>query len=63
MGVLALGWLDGLSIRAGENLLLGYLTRPAGYAANLKVFGVSAAGLNEGTKLDVDVSGVPVVQQ
>jgi hypothetical protein len=39
------------------------VTGPAGYAANLKVFGVSAAGLNEGTKLDVDVSGVPVVQQ
>lgn len=63
VGVLALGWLDGLSIRAGENLLLGYVTGPAGYAANLKVFGVSAAGLNDSTKLGVDVSGVPVVQQ
>jgi hypothetical protein len=63
VGVLALGWLDGLNVRAGESLLLGYVTGPAGYAANLKVFGVSAAGLNGGNELGVDVSGVPVVQK
>jgi hypothetical protein len=63
VGVLALGWLDGLNVRAGENVLLGYVAGPAGYAANLKVSGVSAAGLNDGGELGVDVSGVPVVQK
>lgn len=62
-GVLALGWLDGLNVRAGESVLLGYVTGPAGYAANLKVFGVSAAGLNERNELGIDVSGVPEVQK
>jgi len=63
VGVLALGWLDGLNVRAGERILLGYVTGPAGYAANLRVFGVSAASLNDGSELGVDVSGVSVVQK
>jgi len=63
VGVLALGWLDGLTIHAGETLLLGYVTGPSGYAANLKVSGVSAAGLNDGSELGIDVSGATVVQK
>jgi hypothetical protein len=63
VGVLALAWLQGLNVPAGRSLLLGYVTGPVGYAANLKVFGVSAAGLNEGREVGLDISGAAKVQQ
>jgi hypothetical protein len=63
VGVLALAWLEGLNVPAGRRLLLGYITGPAGYAANLKVFGVSAAGLNDRRDVSLDVSGAAIVQQ
>jgi hypothetical protein len=63
VGVLALAWLEGLNVPAGRSLLLGYVTGPAGYAANLKVFGVSAAGLNDRQDVSLDISGAARVQQ
>jgi uncharacterized repeat protein (TIGR01451 family) len=47
VGVVAVAWLDGVSVRAGARLLLGYVAGPAGAAANLKVYGVSASGLED----------------
>jgi hypothetical protein len=57
-----LAWLEGLNVPAGQRLLLGYITGPTGYAANLKVFGVSAGGLNDGHEVGLDISGAAVVQ-
>ena len=56
-GAVALAWLDGLSVGAGERLLLGYVTGPLGFSANLKVFGWSASGLNDNQEVGLDVSG------
>ena len=46
-GVVAVAWLEGMSVRAGERLLLGYVVGPAGATANLKVYGMSASGLDD----------------
>jgi hypothetical protein len=37
LGVVAAAWLEGVSVRAGERLLLGYVTGPVGMWANLRV--------------------------
>jgi hypothetical protein len=44
-GVVAAAWFGGVSVPAGERLLLGYVTGPADALANLKLYGnsVSAA--------------------
>ena len=46
-GVIAVAWAQGLSVQAGARLLLGYVEGPAGAPANWRVFGVSAAGLDD----------------
>ena len=56
-GVLALAWLEGVTLSAGERLLLGYVTGPLGFSANLKVFGWSASGLNDNQEVGLSVSG------
>ena len=50
-GVVAVAWLNGVTVRAGERLLLGYITGPTGAAANLKMFGLSAAGLDDNREI------------
>ena len=45
LGVVAGAWLQGINVKAGNRLLLGYVAGPAAAMANLKVFGLSAAGL------------------
>jgi hypothetical protein len=45
-GVVAVAWLDGVNVRAGERLLLGYVTRPAGGSPDLTVYGLSAVALD-----------------
>ena len=62
-GVVVAAWLEGLNVRAGQRLLLGYVVGPSGSAANLKVFNVSASGLNDNQEVGLDVSGAPLVQQ
>jgi hypothetical protein len=47
LGVVAVAWLEGVTVRAGERVLLGYVAGPAGASANLKVFGVSASRLDD----------------
>ena len=47
LGVVAAAWLDGMTVRAGERLLLGYVAGPAGALTNLKVYGASASGLDD----------------
>ena len=44
LGVVALAWLDGVSLRGCERLLLGHVLGPVGAQANLQVYGVSASG-------------------
>jgi hypothetical protein len=41
-GVAAVAWLDGVSIRPAEPLLLGYIEGPAGTSSQLEVYGLSA---------------------
>lgn len=56
-GVVVVGWLEGVNVRAGSRLLLGYVTGPAGMSANLKVYGTSAAGLDDQREVLLAVSG------
>ena len=59
LGVAAAAWLEGVTVRAGERLLLGYVTGPVGMSANLRVYGVSAIGLgdNREVRLDAQTGG------
>src|ERR1039458_8959475 len=41
LGVVAVAWLEGVTVRAGERLLLGYVAGPAGASENPEVFGAS----------------------
>jgi len=63
VGAVAAAWLKGLDVRAGQQLLLGYVVGPAGFAPNLKVFGLSASSLDDYREIGLDVSGAVVVQQ
>jgi hypothetical protein len=56
-GVVAVAWLEGLSIRAGARLLLGYVAGPAGALANLKAYGISASGLDDNREVRLDAPG------
>jgi hypothetical protein len=47
LGVVAAAWLNGVSLPAGQRLLLGYVTGPAGALANLKIYGASASVLDD----------------
>ena len=47
LGAVVVAWLNGVSVRAGERLLLGHVTAPAGARANLNVFGISASGMDD----------------
>jgi hypothetical protein len=62
-GIVAAAWLEGLNVRAGQRLLLGHIVGPSGSAANLKVFGVSAGGLNDRSEVGLEVSGAALVQR
>jgi hypothetical protein len=53
-GAVAAAWLQGVTIPAGGRLLLGYVTGPAGM--NLKVYGTSASGLDDGRDVRLGVS-------
>jgi hypothetical protein len=55
-GVIAVAWLNGLSVRAGERLLLGYVAGPTGASANLKVYGMSASGLDDDREVRLEAS-------
>ena len=63
-GVIAAAWLQGgVDVRLGQRLLLGYVTGPTGFAANLKVFALSASGLDDDREIGLDVSGAVLVQR
>jgi hypothetical protein len=47
VGVVAVAWFEGVNVRAGERLLLGYVAGPTGASANLKVYGMSGSGLDD----------------
>jgi hypothetical protein len=47
VGVLAVIWTDGLNLRAGDRLLLGYVSGPTGISTNLTVYGLSAIQLDD----------------
>jgi hypothetical protein len=51
LGALAVAWLDGLSVRAGGRLLLGYISGPVGSSKHWTVFGASASGLDDNRAL------------
>jgi uncharacterized repeat protein (TIGR01451 family) len=54
LGIVAAAWLNGLSVPAGQRLLLGYVEGPAGALANLKMYGVSASGLDDNREVLLD---------
>jgi len=62
-GVVVAAWVGGLDVGAGQQILLGYVVGPAGFASNLQVFGTSATGLNDLQIVGLDVSGAPLARQ
>ena len=56
LGLVAVAWLEGVTVRAGERLLLGYVAGPAGALANLNVYGLSASGLDDNREVRLDAS-------
>jgi sugar lactone lactonase YvrE len=54
LGAVAAAWLNGVSVRAGERLLLGYVSGPAGVLANLNVYAVSASRLADNREVRLD---------
>jgi uncharacterized repeat protein (TIGR01451 family) len=57
LGVVAAAWLDGVSVRAGERLLLGFVEGPTGVSANLRVYGASASGVGDNREVRLDTPG------
>jgi len=55
-GAVAAAWLSGVSVRAGERLLLGYVAGPPGAVRNLEVYGLSAAGLDDNRDVRLELS-------
>ena len=51
LGALAVAWLDGVNVRAGDRLLLGYVAGPAGSSTHWIVFGASASTLDDNRAL------------
>jgi len=56
VGIVALAWVEGLSVLAGDRTLLGYITGPIGSLADLKVYGWSASGLDDNRDVLIDAS-------
>jgi hypothetical protein len=56
VGVIAVAWLEGVSVRPGERLLLGYVAGSAGALANLRVYGISASGLDDNREVRLEAS-------
>jgi len=55
-GVVAAAWTNGVTLQAGQRLLLGYIEGPAGFAGNLKVYGASGSGVNDNRAVRLDTS-------
>ncbi len=61
-GAIALAWLDGLTVRAADRLLLGYVIGPTGVGAELQVYGISSSGLDDNREVLMDASAMHAVQ-
>jgi hypothetical protein len=56
LGVVAVAWLRGVSVRAGGRLLLGHVARAVGGSAALRVYGISAVALEDGREVAMENS-------
>ena len=56
VGVVALAWVEGVSLRAGDRLMLGYVIRPEGSLIDLTIYGLSAVGLDDNREVRLDAS-------
>jgi hypothetical protein len=63
VGVVAAAWLNGVSVRTGERLLLGYVVGPTGASANLNVYGISASGLDDSREVRLDAPAAGGLRQ
>lgn len=61
-GLVAVAW-GGLDRPAGARTMLGYILGPAGFSANLRVFGASGTRLNDDQEVSFEVSGATTVRQ
>jgi Na+/serine symporter len=62
LGVVAAVWANGVSVRGGSRLLLGYVEGPAGVAANLTVYGASGSGVGDNREVRLATSPRDSVQ-
>lgn len=46
-GIVAVAWVEGLTVRAGSRVLLGYIVGPVGAAANMRIFGASGNNIDD----------------
>jgi hypothetical protein len=56
LGVVAVAWVEGLSVRPADRLLLGYVYGPAGVSTNLTVYGLSARSLDNHRAIPLSTS-------
>ena len=58
-GVMAMAWLQGVDVRPGERLLLGYVEGSPSALAAMQVYGVSAARLRDNQAVPLDLPNQP----
>ena len=52
-GIVSAAWLQGLTVRTGDRLLLGYVVGPADSSASWTIYGMSASALDSGRAVHV----------
>jgi uncharacterized repeat protein (TIGR01451 family) len=53
-GAVAVVWQSGISVPAGQRLLLGYVAGPSDALANIRIFGSSAAGADDNREIKLE---------
>jgi hypothetical protein len=54
LGIVAVVWAEGLSVPAGDRILLGYIAGRVGALTNLRMYGWSASGLDDFREVVID---------
>jgi uncharacterized repeat protein (TIGR01451 family) len=57
-GIAAVAWLEGVTVRSGERLLLGYVEGPAAALPGVQLYGMSAVRLDDDQMVRLDAPGL-----
>jgi hypothetical protein len=58
LGVVAAIWANGVTVKAGSRLLLGYVEAPSGAAPSLTVYGASGSGVSDNREVRLTAGGL-----